>query len=202
MFVVFSFSIIILSLLSSVFRPSPFHLSSTITTISPNSHSSLCCCNSLQPSVQFRTSTVSIFTMSKDVDDYAAVKNKLTQLILKKQALESSLAQLEDSIYEKESDYFNESVHGNIVKGFENFTKSSSSSNKKKMVYTDDDHIFSLSSATFVKTLMRNMGTNSKDDYDDYEDCVEPPNHNQNNSPPASVSLTPGRKRKSRTFDD
>ena len=78
--------------------------------------------------------------MSKEVDDYAAAKNKLTQLILKKQALEASLNQLEESIYEKESDYFNESVHGNIVKGFENFTKSSSSSNKKRMVYSEDDH--------------------------------------------------------------
>lgn len=141
--------------------------------------------------------------MSKEVDDYAAAKNKLTQLILKKQALEASLNQLEESIYEKESDYFNESVHGNIVKGFENFTKSSSSSNKKRMVYSEDDHIFSLSSGTYVKTLMRNMGTNPKEDYYDYEDCVEPAGYPpQNTSEPASVNLTPGRKRKARTYDD
>lgn len=140
--------------------------------------------------------------MSKEVDEYAAVKNKLVQLILKKQALEASLNQLEESIREKEEEYFDESVHGNIVKGFENFTKSSSSSTKKRMAYSDEDHIFSLSSGTYVKALMRNMGT-LKDDYDDYEDSVEPPNtQGAPGSPPTSQALTPGRKRKARTIED
>ena len=63
---------------------------------------------------------------SKSKDDsekYVELKNKLIQQILKKQELTRKLTTLEDSIYQKEIDYFEESPLGNIVKGFENFSK-------------------------------------------------------------------------------
>lgn len=109
------------------------------------------------------------------VDHYTKLKNQLTRLILKKKDLDAQLAALEESIYDKEVDYFNESTYGNIVKGFDNFAKSSAGgSNKRKMNYTDDDHIFSMSSATFVRTLMKRQGVApSTPDYDDFEDAVE-----------------------------
>lgn len=126
------------------------------------------------------------------IDQYTQLKNQLTQQILKKQELDTQLQNLEDSIYDKENDYFSESTYGNIVKGFDNFAKSSSG-NKKKMMYTDDDHIFSLSSATFVKTLMKRQGLSTgAPDLDDWEDSVEP----NGNSGKESNSGTPGRKRR------
>lgn len=133
------------------------------------------------------------------VDLYTQLKNELTKKIVKKQEIEAQLLALEESIYDKENDYFNESTYGNIVKGFDNFSKSSSGgSNKRKIMYTDDDHIFSMSSATFVKTLMKREGT-AGPDLDDYEDSVEPVSA----STPAAESNgdTPSRKRKSR-FED
>lgn len=132
------------------------------------------------------------------LDQYTQLKNELTQLILKKQELDAQLLSLEEAIYEKENDYFNESTYGNIVKGFDNFAKSSSGgSNKRKMVYTDDDHIFSLSSSSFVKTLIKREGVNNgATDLDDYEDSVDPVNGNANSS--ESNGGTPVRKRKSR----
>lgn len=135
------------------------------------------------------------------LDQYTQLKNELTKLILKKQELDAQLLALEDAIYDKESDYFNESTYGNIVKGFDSFAKSSSGgSNKRKMVYTDDDHIFSLSSSTFVKTLMKREGVNGgAPDLDDYEDSVDPGNGNGNAG--ESNGGTPVRKRKSR-FDE
>lgn len=131
------------------------------------------------------------------VDQYTQLKNQLAQQISKKQELDSQLQALESSIYEKENDYFNESTYGNIVKGFDSFAKSSSGgSSKRKMVYTDDDHIFSLLSATFVRTLMKRQG-NSGPDYDDFEDSAEPPSNGTPNGNKEQLG-TPGRKRKNR----
>ncbi|OBA20723.1 NuA4-domain-containing protein [Metschnikowia bicuspidata var. bicuspidata NRRL YB-4993] len=112
------------------------------------------------------------------IDEYTRLKNELTRLILKKKEVDSRLAELEESIYEKETDYFNDSAYGNIVKGFDNFAKSSSGgSNKRRLVITDEDHIFSMSSATFVKTLLKRQGmVSTATDLDDYEDSVEPTN--------------------------
>lgn len=135
------------------------------------------------------------------VDHYTQLKNDLTKQILRKQELDAQLLALEESIYDKENDYFNESTYGNIVKGFDNFAKSSSGgSNKRKMVYTDDDHIFSLSSSTFVKTLMKREGVHTgAPDLDDYEDSVDPVSGT--NAGTESNGSTPARKRKSR-FDE
>ena len=59
------------------------------------------------------------------IDQYNALKKKLIQLILKKQEINAKLSKLEDQLYQKESNYFEESTVGNIVKGFENFSKAS-----------------------------------------------------------------------------
>lgn len=134
--------------------------------------------------------------MSKppSIDQYTQLKNDLAQKILKKQELDTQLQELEDSIYDKEAEYFNESTYGNIIKGFDNFAKSSSSGSfKRKLAYSDEDHVFSMSSATFVRTLQKRQG-NGVPDYDDFEDSIEPP------APGGSTpkDATPGRKRKPR----
>lgn len=133
------------------------------------------------------------------VDKYAETKAKLTQQILKKQQLATKLNQLEDSIYEKESEYFNESTYGNIVKGFDSFSKTTGGggSNKRRFQYTDDDHIFSLSSINYIKSLAKRQGLNghgTRDDLDDYEDSIEPV--------VAGVIQDTPRKRKIRTIED
>ncbi|KAI5950399.1 EAF6 [Candida margitis] len=180
---------------------------------------------------------------SASIEKYNELKKKLTQQILKKQEITNKLSKLEDTIYQKESDYFEESYSGNIVKGFENFSKSSgggsggsgggsgTSGFRRKMVYTEDDHIFSLSSINFVKNMVKRHGPgyangsigngtassiiNSKDDFDDYEDSVDPTTANMgiksNNTAAAAASenksetsrsSTPSRKRKARTIED
>ncbi|WPK23906.1 hypothetical protein PUMCH_001156 [Australozyma saopauloensis] len=134
------------------------------------------------------------------LDEYTKLKDELVSSILKKREIDAKLAQLEEEIYDKELDYFNESTYGNIVKGFESFGKMSLGGlNKRKMVFNDEDHIFSMSSATFIKALMRKQGVNSSSgELDDYEDSVEPGNGtgNGNTSGKESASSTPLRKRK------
>ncbi|GEQ67666.1 hypothetical protein JCM33374_g1331 [Metschnikowia sp. JCM 33374] len=131
------------------------------------------------------------------IDRYTKLKNDLTRSILKKKEIDAKLAELEESIYEKETEYFNDSTYGNIVKGFDNFAKGSSGgSNKRKLVITDEDHIFSMSSATFVKALSKKQGTASgTTDLDDYEDSVEPGNATVVTKD--SGGSTPTRKKKS-----
>lgn len=173
------------------------------------------------------------------IEQYNELKNQLTQQILKKQELDSQLGTLESTIYDKETEYFNESIYGNIVRGFENFSKNSGGgsagsmgSNKRRLAYTDDDHIFSLSSINFVKTLMKRQGLSindsyqytdspssnsnnpTKDDFDDYEDSVDPnigKDPKSNGVSTESPATTPGtptssgippRKRKARALDD
>lgn len=144
------------------------------------------------------------------LDAYTKLKDELVKLIVKKNEIDAQLAALEEEIYDKELDYFNESTYGNIVKGFENFGKMSlGGSNKRKLVFNEEDHIFSMSSATFVKALMRKQGINGATDYDDYEDSIEPssgnsdgPSNGVTNGSSGSVtakdsgSSTPLRKRK------
>lgn len=151
------------------------------------------------------------------IEQYTALKDQLTQQILKKQELDAKLGKLEDSIYDKENEYFNESVYGNIVKGFQNFTKTNTGGmNKRRISYTDDDHIFSLSSVNYIKTIMKRQGMSANgraEDLDDYEDSVDPTggNNNGGGTPSAgqaamansnSNQSTPGRKRKIRTIED
>ena len=147
------------------------------------------------------------------IDKYTEMKNQLTQQIIKKQELTKKLNVLEESIYEKEKEYFNESTYGNIVKGFENFFKSSGggSLHKKRFQYTDEDHIFSLSSVNYVKTIMKRQGyvnggtsvpvPQSKDDFDDYEDSIEPVGTGAPTTK-TEMTATPSRKRKARVLDD
>lgn len=138
-------------------------------------------------------------TPSDDADKYGKLKDDLVKDILKKQELEKKLQELEDSIYEKENDYFNESVYGNIIKGFENFSKASGSTHKKRLQYTDDDHIFSMSSTNYIKQLMKKQGvTNGSADFDDYEDVVKP----KESAEDETTTATPGRKRKLRVAED
>lgn len=182
-------------------------------------------------SSQSKPSTPSSTKLSKgaaSIDKYNDLKKKLIQQILKKQEIGNKLSKLEDTIYQKESDYFESSYSGNIVKGFENFAKSGgggasgvsgggggggsgTSGFKRRIVYTEDDHIFSLSSISFVKNMVKRHGANyaaattvvgngslsngsassiinSKDDFDDYEDSIDPTTanlgvkHNSNQS--------------------
>lgn len=147
---------------------------------------------------------------ASDLERYNGLKAKLISEIVRKQELSSALEDLEDSIYNKENDYFGESVYGNIVKGFDNFNKSNTGgSNKRKLTYSDEDHIFSMSSVNYVKNVMRKQGLASNgsknEDFEDYEDSVEPGSAtptNGSNPQPMSNQVALGRKRKSRTVEE
>lgn len=133
------------------------------------------------------------------VDEYTKLKNELVQQIIKKQELEANLLKLEDTIYEKELEYFDETPFGNIMKGFDNFAKSASGgSHKKRIKFEPEDHIFSMSSVSYVKLLEKRRGeyTGPSPDADDFEDSVE--TVAADGSPGKEPNGTPQRRRKNR----
>lgn len=139
-------------------------------------------------------------------EQYEELKERLVKEILEKQQLDAKLEELEENIYEKEHDYFQESVYGNIVKGFENFGKPSvSASNRKRPVYSDEDHIFSMSSVNYIRNMMRRQGagTSGREELEEYEDSVEPSAANGINNGSASQQQgSPPRKRKIRSQEE
>ncbi|KAJ8097832.1 histone acetyltransferase subunit NuA4-domain-containing protein [Lipomyces tetrasporus] len=92
---------------------------------------------------------------------YEKIKKDLRDLLSKKKSIDKSLAAVEDYIYRYEGAYLEDTLNGNIIKGFDNYLKGSgsgagghgSASNalRRKGTYTDNDRLFSLSSATYLK---------------------------------------------------
>ncbi|CCH62745.1 hypothetical protein TBLA_0I00860 [Henningerozyma blattae CBS 6284] len=110
---------------------------------------------------------------------YEQLKKSLRQSLTMKKQLQDDLDRLQQQIYDSETLYLNNSTsntstngishnyYGNIVKGFEHFTKShghghhgsnanGNNANGVDLAFNDNDRIFSLSSASYVKQLENN----------------------------------------------
>lgn len=86
-------------------------------------------------------------------DEYQSVKQELKALLADRKELEDKLDKLQQDIYDKESEYFDvdggsKSYH-NILRGFDGMSRTQS--NNSNM--TNNDRIFSLSSASYVKQV-------------------------------------------------
>ncbi|KAH3668191.1 hypothetical protein OGAPHI_001945 [Ogataea philodendri] len=107
----------------------------------------------------FREKKYQIIFKGMSQQDYDRLKKKLKDALNRKKEIDRQVTRLEEDIFNKETAYLSEGAqHGNIIKGFENFTKtttSTSSSRGKKIQFTDEDRIFSLSSATYVRHLKK-----------------------------------------------
>lgn len=99
-------------------------------------------------------------------NEYEALKKELHQSILDKKAVDKQLTLLEEEIYTKETLYLTDSFSNhsgsNIIKGFDSFNRAgltsssgSYSGSRRRASFTDDDRVFSLSSAIYVKHLQR-----------------------------------------------
>ncbi|VVT54313.1 uncharacterized protein SAPINGB_P004013 [Magnusiomyces paraingens] len=92
-------------------------------------------------------------THEVNVEEYDKVRSKLRELITKKRALDKNLNALEEQIYKAEGVYLEDTTAGNVVKGFDNYIKGSQT--KKKAGLNEQDRIFSMSSAIFIKVKMK-----------------------------------------------
>ncbi|GCE96989.1 chromatin modification- protein eaf6 [Zygosaccharomyces mellis] len=112
--------------------------------------------------------------MDDNSKKYEELKSELKRSLAAKGKLEDEFERLEQEIYEKETEYFSNnntasntgiagnrfSYGGNIIKGFDGFNKShhhSAGQDSHHRGFNDDDRIFSLSSAIFVKQQQQQM---------------------------------------------
>ncbi|ANZ73319.1 BA75_00990T0 [Komagataella pastoris] len=110
--------------------------------------------------------------------EYEKLKKELHQKVLKKKQMDDELTAIEEDIFNMETAYLtNNSSYGNIIKGFENFTKSSHSNNnpaaRKRYQFTDNDRIFSLSSSTYVRHLKKLNEENGADRVNFDAECMD-----------------------------
>ncbi|CAR29795.1 hypothetical protein ZYGR_0AD04790 [Zygosaccharomyces rouxii] len=106
--------------------------------------------------------------MDDNLKEYEKLKAELKKSIATKNKLEDDFERLEQEIYDTETEYFSGnnttsntgiagnrfSYGGNIIKGFDGFNKShhhSAGHDSHNRGFSNDDRIFSLSSAIFVK---------------------------------------------------
>ncbi|KAJ2784058.1 chromatin modification- protein eaf6 [Coemansia interrupta] len=97
-------------------------------------------------------------------------EQELYQLLLKKKQLDRSLIEMESTIYDFETSYFETpGQEGNIVHGFEGYL-TSRHEQRRQHHFTDADRIFSQSSATFKKAQEARIAQSLLDsDTDDSE---------------------------------
>ncbi|AAS51411.2 ACR185Wp [Eremothecium gossypii ATCC 10895] len=89
--------------------------------------------------------------MEKQRKEYEELKQKLKQALHEKKVQEQEWDQIQQEIFDKETEYLSgnaSSKYGTIVKGFDGFGKHASQDSHH---FQDQDRIFSLSSALFVK---------------------------------------------------
>ena len=94
---------------------------------------------------------------------YEKLKKTLKTSIKQKQDLEETLAKIEQSIWNKEGSYLDETIAGNIMKGFDNYIKASGAqgtltsgggtSSRKKATVSEQDRLFSRSSVGFWSSM-------------------------------------------------
>ncbi|KAK4449256.1 histone acetyltransferase subunit NuA4-domain-containing protein [Podospora aff. communis PSN243] len=82
---------------------------------------------------------------------YEKQRQHLKELIARKRALEKRLAAQEESIYNKETEYLENTPGGNVITGFDNYTKGTgtAAAARRKTGLTEANRVFSRSSISY-----------------------------------------------------
>lgn len=90
---------------------------------------------------------------AEKMEEYDKLKKELKEMISKKRTLDKNLNNLEEQIYKYEGSYLEDTQNGNVIKGFDNYIKNNP--NKRRATFSEQDRLFSLSSAVFLKVKMK-----------------------------------------------
>ncbi|KAB5580826.1 histone acetyltransferase subunit NuA4-domain-containing protein [Coniochaeta sp. 2T2.1] len=82
---------------------------------------------------------------------YEKQRQHLKDMIARKRALEKRIAAQEEAIYQKETDYLESTPNGNIITGFDNYTKGTTgaAAQRRKTGLMDANRVFSRSSISY-----------------------------------------------------
>ncbi|KAI8910413.1 histone acetyltransferase subunit NuA4-domain-containing protein [Gorgonomyces haynaldii] len=81
-------------------------------------------------------------------------ERELMDLIAKRKQLENNLSNIETNIHLLEGTYLEETIHGNVVRGYEGY---GSQRTMRKQRPHDGDRIFSQSSLSYLKVTARRV---------------------------------------------
>jgi chromatin modification-related protein EAF6 len=85
--------------------------------------------------------------------EYEKMKKQLKELLAKKRTLDRNLAAVEEEIYSREGAYLEDTPNGNVARGFDGYIKGGQ--NKRRSAPGEQDRIFSMSSAIFLKSQLK-----------------------------------------------
>lgn len=85
--------------------------------------------------------------VSDDRAEYQRLRESLRNLVATKKELDTKLEEVEEKIFIEEGSYLTKATAGNIIKGFDQYTRTNQ--NRRKSVFTDADRLFSQSSTSF-----------------------------------------------------
>jgi chromatin modification-related protein EAF6 len=92
-------------------------------------------------------------TAGAGIPFYEKQRQQLTAMITKRRLLERALANIEDSIAKKENEYLEDTPNGNIITGFENYTKGTSTisgaGQRRRGQVQEANRVFSRSSVSY-----------------------------------------------------
>jgi len=103
-------------------------------------------------------------TAAAGIPFYEKQRQHLKELIGRKRALEKRIIAQEEVIYQKETEYLENTPAGNIITGFDNYTKGAatmSAAHKKKAGVTEQNRVFSRSSISYNPAAQQEAQTPS-----------------------------------------
>lgn len=80
--------------------------------------------------------------------DVSASEKRLTELLQRRQQLAKNLYTVENSLYNLETSYIEDTTYGNIIRGYDSFLANRTPSNRRQRPL-DSERIFSQSSISF-----------------------------------------------------
>lgn len=92
-------------------------------------------------------------TGDKGLPYYEKIRKDLRDMILRKRYMDKQLAAVEDQIAKFEAAYLDETSHGNIIRGFDNYIKGPAA--RRRNAIGDADRVFSMSSATSLRAAQQ-----------------------------------------------
>ncbi|PKI83267.1 chromatin modification- protein eaf6 [Malassezia vespertilionis] len=110
-------------------------------------------------------------SLEEATQQYDAIKAQLKEGLANKSKVDKDLVDLESQIYLYEGSYLNNTAHsgGNVIRGFDTYMKSSitgmaTGRNSSTPAPSNEDRIFSTSSATYQRSIALKMNTPATED--------------------------------------
>ncbi|KAJ3303127.1 Chromatin modification- protein meaf6 [Kappamyces sp. JEL0829] len=88
-------------------------------------------------------------TAAYAIQDLTRVEGELKELLAKRTQLQNNLDNIENSLYNLETSYIEDSAYGNIIRGYDGFLTARAAQPKSRLRHGANERIFSASSVSY-----------------------------------------------------